>query len=69
MNDVLVVAIGNGVMEKEDQQRIQRAWREAARRKAVKDVKKLTPEQQKVMLATMGVKVIWPKDSATQSLN
>jgi len=69
MNDVLVIAIGNGVMEKDDQKRIQRAWREAARKKAVKSIKKLTPEQQKIMLATMGVKIVWPKGSEMQSLS
>lgn len=54
--NVNIAAIGAGMMEKEDRQKLINEWKNAADIKKVK--KKLTKEQYEMMLSTMGIKVV-----------
>lgn len=66
INAVHVVAIGNGVMEKDDQKKILSNWRKIISQHEKKV--ELTGEAKKIMMMAMGAKV-WPTDSARPSLS
>jgi len=64
---VHVIAMGNGVMSKDDQRKIRREWNKAISRPVEK--RKLTPEQSKVIFESMGIKVEWRTSSVKPSSN
>lgn len=57
------IAIGNGVMKKGEQHTVLQNWRRAMKPEPVaprrKQKKKLTREQQKSQIESMGIKVEW----------